>query len=40
MTDEDFKNMGYKFEKECLNFIQKNFIDYKYDAVTLIKNRH
>ena len=40
MTDEEFKNMGYKFEKECLNIIQKNFIDYKYDAVTLIKNRH
>ena len=38
MTDEDFKNMGYKFETECLDFIQKNFIDYKYDIITsLIK---
>lgn len=26
MTDEDFEKIGYKFEKECLDFIQKYFI--------------
>lgn len=30
MSDEDFKNMGYKFETECLDFIQKNLIKRKY----------
>ncbi len=32
MTDEDIKNVGYKFEKECLEFIKSN--------IGLSKNKH
>lgn len=27
MTDEDFKNCGHIFDKECVKFLEENFLD-------------